>query len=321
MRPDHHDRFVYLNAHGASLMVPIVAGASEGAGVMTAAGAARIYLNDLRKRVSATTVQKRRYDLESFLAGIGGQTEVRAVKRKHIEGWLFSMEVAPSTLKNRFLTIRGFFDFCQVRGWVRVVPYLGITLPRQTKKQPRALTRDELVKLATVLPDERARLIVALGVNEGLRRVEIARLELGDIDFQSMTMRVVTAKAHTEDLLPLSPYTHDEFLLPYLTVRGRKPGALIQSHYGGPLSPDAIGMMVAKWLKQAGVKEHAFDGKSLHATRHTFALNLLAHGADPTVIQAGLRHSTLGSTWTYLRGVRDVERLRPFMGQQIREAG
>lgn len=47
---------------------------------------------------------------------------------------------------------------------------------------------------------------------------------------------------------------------------------------------------------------------------------LLDRGADPTVIQAGLRHSTLGSTWTYLRGTRDVERLRPYMGHRMKEA-
>ena len=228
MRPDHFARYQHLQAHGASLMVPIVAGASEGAGIMTAAGAARIYLNELRKRVTTETLTRRRYHLESFLAHVGGQVEVRAVKRKHIESWLWGMEVAPSTLKLRFLTIRGLFDYCQVRGWVKVLPYLGIVLPRPAKKQPRALTRDELIALSAVLPDERARCIVALAVNEGLRRVEIARLELGDIDFHAMTLRVVTAKAHTEDLIPLSEATLNNWLAPYLTVRGRRPGALIQ---------------------------------------------------------------------------------------------
>lgn len=60
--------------------------------------------------------------------------------------------------------------------------------------------------------------------------------------------------------------------------------------------------------------------RTLHACRHSFAMNLLDHGADPTVIQAGLRHSTLGSTWTYLRGTRDVEKLRPLMGRTMKEA-
>lgn len=288
-------------------------------GIMRANTAARLYLSDLKGKVGRETVSKRRYHLENFIATIGGETEVRAVKRTHIETWIGSQEVSPSTLKLRFLTIRGYFDFSQVRGWIKTVPYTGITLPRVPKKQPRALSKTELRALAQVLPDERARLIVALALNEGLRRVEIARLELGDIDFTEMTLRIVTAKAGTEDLIPLTPVTHDEFLAPYLTVRGRKPGALIQSALGGPLQADTIGMMVAKWMKEAGVKEAAFDGKSLHACRHSFAMNLLDHGADPTVIQAGLRHSTLGSTWTYLRSTRDLERLRPFMGQQLKE--
>jgi integrase len=283
--------------------------------------AGRLYLSDLKTKVSRETAQKRRYHLESFLLHLGGDVLCRAVKRKHIEAWLATQEVAPATLKLRFLTIRQFFDFCQVRGWIKVLPYQGITLPRQPRRQPRALTLTELRKLAVVLPDERARLIVALAVNEGLRRVEVSRLELGDLDLRGNTIRVVTAKAQTEDLIPLTGHTRDDYLIPYLNVRGRKPGALIQSERGGPLSPDAIGSLVCQWLMEAGVKEAPFDGKSLHACRHTFALNLLDHGADPTVIQAGLRHSTLGSTWTYLRGVRDVERLRPFMGHAVKEAG
>lgn len=281
--------------------------------------AARLYLSDIKGRVSHETISKRRYHLESFLAHIGGDTEVRQIKKTHIQDWLGGQEVAPATLKLRLLTLRGYFDFCLGRGWIKTVPYAGIVLPRVPKKQPRALTKTELRALAQVLPDERARLIVALALNEGLRRVEIARLELGDIDFTEMTLRIVTAKAGTEDLIPLTPVTHDEFLVPYLTVRGRKPGALIQSALGGPLQADTIGMMVAKWMKEAGVKQAPFDGKSLHACRHSFAMNLLDHGADPTVIQAGLRHSTLGSTWTYLRTARDVERLRPFMGQQLKD--
>lgn len=329
MRPDHHERYVHLQAHGASLMVPVVASEQHGAAlpeskkageIMRANTAARLYLSDARARLSKETVQKRRYHLESFLAHLGGDTEVRAAKRDHIEAWLYGMEVSPATLKLRLLTIRTFFDFCLVRGWAKVNPCQGIRLPRVPKRQPRALDREQLTALGRALPDERARLIVALAVNEGLRRVEIARLELGDIDFQRMEMRILTAKADSEDLLPLSQLTHDQFLLPYLTVRGRRPGALIQSQFGGGLSPDTIGMLVVKWMRDAGIKREAFDGVTLHACRHTFAMNLLGHGADPLVIQAGLRHSSLGSTWAYLRGQRDVEKLRPFMGNLLPEA-
>ena len=325
MHPDRFDRYQHLQAHGVSLMVPLVAagaGDEQGDGrIMRANTAARLWLSELRKTVKPVTVQKRRYHIESFLLTAGGDTEVRAFKRKHVEEWLHGMEVSPATLRSRFLTVRLWFGFCHTRGWIKgVLPTAGISLPRQPRKQPRALTRVELTRLGQALPDERARLIVALAVNEGLRRVEIARLELGDIDFQNMVIRVLTAKAGTEDLIPLTRMTCDDFLAPYLVVRGRKPGALIQSHYGGGLSPDRIGTLVGQWMRDAGVKETAFDGKSLHACRHTFAMNLLDHGADPAVIQAGLRHSTLGSTWTYLRGVRDVERLRPFMGKQLREA-
>lgn len=286
---------------------------------MRVTSAARYYLADLK--VGKDTARKRRYHLESFCLHLGGDTEVRAVKRQHIEAWLFNREVQPSTLKNMHLTIRTFFDYCVVKGWRKTVPYRDITLPRVARRQPRALNRDQLQALSDTLPDDRARLIVALAVNEGLRRVEIARLELGDIDFHNMTLAVLTAKAGTEDLLPLSRLTHDYALIPYLRTRGRKPGRLILREDGtGGLSADTIGAMVVRWMREAGIKDQAFDGRSLHACRHTYAALLLERGADPTVIQAGLRHSALSSTWTYLRATRDVERLRPFVGMDLREA-
>lgn len=314
------DRFVHLIAHGASLMVPIIpsAGADKG-GIVTLNTAARLHLSELKRTLHPDTVKRRRYILEAFLAHIGGATAAKAVKRRHVEDWLYSQEVAASTLRKHYNVLRAFFRFVFERGWAPASPTLGIVLPRIPRKQPRALTLEELRALALALPDERARLIIALALNEGLRRVEIARLELSDVDTLAMTLRVLTAKSDTEDTIPLTEWTL-QFLRPYMAVRGNVPGPLIQSQrrHGG-ITADAIGNMVSQWMKDAGIKTGAFDGKSLHACRHTFAINLLDHGADLATIQLGLRHASPSSSNTYLRLRQDVERLRPFMGQHLKE--
>lgn len=324
-----HARYVHLCEHDANLNVPDAAvdaaSAIEGdwSNMPRLHTVARLHLSDLSHRVTRATLRQRRYDLEAFVAHIGGDVRVRAIKKKHIESWVRTQTCAPATLRLRFLSVRMLFKFAFERGWVKTAPTMGIVLPRVPRRLSRALSLADLQSLGRVLPDERAQVIVALALNEGLRRVEIARLELGDIDFPSMTMRVVTAKSGgVEDVLPLTEATWVDFLRPYLAVRGNHPGPLIVSYTtGGGLSPARIGSMVSRWMREAGIKGAAFDGKSLHAMRHTTAANLLAQGADPTIVQRALRHATLSSTWTYLRNQRSVEELRPLMGQQMKEAG
>ena len=280
---------------------------------------ARLHLSDLKRRVAPATLRQRRYDLESFISFTGGDVAARAVKQKHVQAWVDDQTCAASTLKLRFLSVRMMFKYAQEHRWINRLPTDGITLPRVPRRQRRALSLDQLRALGAVLPDERARLIIALGVNEGLRRVEIARLELGDIDFKDMLVRVVTAKSGgNEDVIPLTEDTAEKYLRPYMTVRGTKPGVLIQSYTTGrALSPDSIGKLVTSWMLDAGIKETAFDGISLHACRHTTADHLRAAGAQPEDIQHALRHANLSSTWTYLRPERNLERLRLFMGRHL----
>lgn len=272
-----------------------------------------MHLQHIRPLVTYDTHRLRRYDLERFVAHVGPDVAVKALKRSHILDWLAAQDVRASTLHLRFGTVRYFVRDCIRHGWMRHDPTLDIVLPRRPRKEPRALTLDELRALGTALPDARARLIIALSINEALRRVEICRLEFDDIDFASMRLRVLTAKNSSEDVLPLSHETHDNYLLPYLVVRGRGAGPLIRAYtHPGGLTPGSMGAMVSKWMRAAGIKEAPHDGRSLHAGRHTKASVLLDAGASPEIVQKYLRHSQMSSTWTYLRNRRTVEDLRPW---------
>jgi site-specific recombinase XerD len=276
--------------------------------------AASMYLRYLTPHVTHETLSVRRYRLEAFVEYMGGNTAIKAIKTRHLQAWIDDMTCRPSTIKQRFFTIRQMFTYALHKRWVTALPTFEVKLPRETRRKPRALTYEQMTAIGNVLPDARARVIIALAVNEGLRRVEIANLQLGDIDFVDRIITVVTAKSKTTDELPLSDDTHGR-LLTYLAERGRKAGALILSYQSGRgLTPQTIGRLAAQWMREAGVKGSAFDGVSLHACRHTLAVTMLDRDADPTVIQRGLRHSNLQSTWTYLRVMRSVEELRKYMG-------
>lgn len=288
-----------------------------GGAIMRIAFAVGLHLHHIKPIVVKTTFKQRRHDLESFVRHVGPNMAVKAIKPQHIQGWLAGMDVRASTLHQRCGTIRYFYRDAITHGWAKADPTSLIQLPRRPKKQPRSLTQEELRALGHALPDARARLIIALAINEALRRIEICRLELDDIDLRTMTIRLVTAKSMTEDSIPLTIDTHSRFLLPYLIQRGMGAGPLIRSYKDQQgLSPSYLTSLVGQWFVDAGIKEAPYDGRSLHAGRHTAASIMLEAGAPPTVVQKALRHASLQSTWTYMRHRRTVEEIRPWMGLQ-----
>jgi len=280
--------------------------------------ALRQYLADQRYRVVADTREYRRRILEHFVWDHAATTRVAKITRRDVERWLAAQNNAPSTVRQKLSVLRGFFTWCAEENIVRTNPTVGVKAPRSGTARPRCLTDAELDDLWAVLPDTRAECIVALALHQGLRRVEIARVQVGDLDLATMTMRVMTAKAGNadgvEDWLPISQAAWDNGIRPWLTDRGTSPGPLVWNyHTGRELTPGSIGNMVNKWFVAAGIKQANGDGRSLHALRHTRAQSLLERGADPQVIQKALRHRALSSTWQYLRAQRTVDELRTWM--------
>lgn len=73
------------------------------------------------------------------------------------------------------------------------------------KKLPKILSREEAARLieATSSLFQRTRLIVLYGT--GMRRAEIARLKISDLDSQRMVIHVVNGKGGKDRDLPLGP--------------------------------------------------------------------------------------------------------------------
>jgi integrase/recombinase XerC len=272
-----------------------------------------MYLSHIAGIVQPETARQRRYHLESLMRFVGPDVALKGIKTKHLQDWVVGQNMRASSVHLRFGTIRYFYADALRHNWVKIDPTREVLLPRRASRKPRALPGAEINALGAALPDERARLIMALAINEGLRRVEICRLEHDDFDFEAMTFRVVTAKSWTEDTLPLTIDTHQNFLLPYLVVRGTAAGPLIQSYTTGEaLKPTSLTNMVNRWFCDAGIKTGAYDGRSLHAGRHSCASQMLDAGAPITVVQKYLRHRNMSSTYVYAGMARDVEEMRPW---------
>lgn len=147
--------------------------------------------------------------------------------------------------------------------------------------------------------------IITLLARLGLRSIEVARLELGDVDWRSGEL-MVRGKGGRQDRLPL-PAEVGEALVAYLRG-GRNPtGArhlfLTGRAPRGPIRADVVGDVVKQACRRAGLPR-----VGPHRLRHALAGELLRQGAGLVAISQVLRHQDLATTALYAKV--DLEALR-----------
>ena len=132
----------------------------------------------------------------------------------------------------------------------------------------------------------------------GMRRAEIARLKIADIDSQRMVIHVVNGKGGKDRDLPLSPA-----LLETLRAYWRwlKPKTYLfpsRMHRDceQPITDKVVWRACSEARKRAGIRKRV----SPHLIRHSWATHLLEAGTDLRTIQLLLGHEDLETTARYL---------------------
>ena len=132
----------------------------------------------------------------------------------------------------------------------------------------------------------------------GLRSIEVARLELADLDWRAGEI-VVRGKAKRHDRLPL-PRPVGEALVDYLReVRGRvaDPHVFLTCRAPtGPIRAELVGDVVERACHRAGLPV-----VGPHRLRHSLAADMLRHGAGLVAIGQVLRHQDLATTAVYAK--------------------
>ena len=140
--------------------------------------------------------------------------------------------------------------------------------------------------------------IMALVARLGLRSIEVARLELRDVDWRAGEL-VVRGKARRQDRLPL-PAEVGEALVAYLAwgrgVAGAQRVFLTCRAPRGPIRADLVGDVVERACLRAGL-----PCVGPHRLRHALAAELLRQGAGLVAISQVLRHQGLATTALYAK--------------------
>lgn len=178
----------------------------------------------------------------------------------------------------------------------------------------RHLASGEIKALIDACPPESAAgrrdaAIVAVGYGCGLRRAELARLELADYRPEPGALLVRHGKGNKERLVYLPTGAHAA-LRAWLVRRGEEPGPLfVAVRKGDHLTERALTDQAIYYILQKRQGEAGLRHFTPHDLRRTFAGDLLDAGEDISTVQQAMGHSSVNTTVGYdRRGSRTRQR-------------
>ncbi|HEY3333756.1 MAG TPA: site-specific tyrosine recombinase [Candidatus Limnocylindrales bacterium] len=234
--------------------------------------------------------------------------------------------LAPTSLRRRTASIRGFYRFAYGDGLIATDVAAHLDLPRQPRLLPETLTVDETVRLLEAAGDVppsdgsptdadglrlRDRTLLELLYAAGLRVSEALGLDAEHVTMDAGFVRVI-GKGDKERVVPVGEIAL-EWLGRYMAwPRGAwleragvadGPGsAVFVSQRGTRLGRGQAWQIVKAAAEAAGLG----DRVSPHTLRHSFATHMLEGGADLRVVQELLGHASISTTqlYTHLTGER-----------------
>lgn len=264
------------------------------------------FLTHLRgaRGASEHTLRAYRKDLDAFVSR-NEALEPAGIERVHIRAFIADIQkdgsVARATVLRRISALRSFVKFLRANGTLKGNPLLGVPLPKRQRPLPKFLTEAEMDAIlhpesaGTAAWNRRDKALVELLYSSGLRRAELAGLNVGDVDFLEGTARVF-GKGSKERIVPVGRHALTA-LREYLRDRGMPPSGepLFLNLHKGRITVDGIAFVLNRWIKRTSVMKRV----SPHVLRHSFATHMLNHGCDIRAVQDMLGHASLQTTQIY----------------------
>ena len=270
------------------------------------------FLNYLRyeRNHSAQTVQTYEQALNEFESyiilkdrGLSLATADTDLIRDWMESLMDKGNTA-STVDKKLSALRSFYLFALKRKLVKHDPAHCVTGPKKMKPLPQFLREGEMDRLLDDLEWDdsfdhvRARTIILLFYEAGLRRSELVGLNDRDVDFSAGQLKV-TGKRNKQRIIPFGEELAEE-LRHYMSVRdvqfgGATHETLFLNDKGERISDSQVYGIVRKYLSAVT----SLKKRSPHVLRHTFATAMLNNGAGLEEIKNLLGHESVSTTEIY----------------------
>ncbi|MGA8869935.1 MAG: site-specific tyrosine recombinase XerD [Candidatus Acidiferrales bacterium] len=279
-------------------------------------GHVREFLNCLRieKGLSDNTILAYRRDIEKFAAfaterGLG----TREITRSDVVDFLASLykrRLDSRSVARHLVTIRNFFRFALLEGYIDDDPAATIESPRFRQSLPSFLSIEEVDRLlrqpdTTNIVGLRDRALIEIMYSAGLRVSELCGLRVDDLQLDPGCLRCI-GKGNKERLVPVGKQAL-AIVRRYLRtarpelLRGGSSPYLFLNQRGGKLDRITFWKLLGAYGRKAALRKPLTP----HMLRHSFATHLLDRGADLRSVQMMLGHSDISTTQIYTHVIEE----------------
>lgn len=244
-------------------------------------------------RRAPSTIQTRVVRLTHFAREHPGSDPL-TVTREMLIGYLARPAWSPRTAHSIRSTLRLFFRMLYELEHRRDNPARTLPPIALPRAMPRPCPDHAIFQALATTEDVQVALAIRIGMQTGMRRVEIAKLRPTDVIGQADNYWVhITGKGGHERAVPISDELAEELIAIPTTYVFHNPTT------GGPITPQHLGKLVAA----------ALPGQwTAHTLRHRFATTAYAAERDLRAVQELLGHVSPVTTAIYTKVADDSMR-------------
>ena len=258
---------------------------------------------------SQQTVESYRDDLkhfEKFAKDLSDSFSWETVDSDMVRDWMESMMDkgnSAATVSRRLSALKTFYRFALARRYVESDPVYSIKGPKKEKPLPQFVKESEMDELldrqawGDDYNNVRARTIIILFYETGMRLSELVNLDDKDVNFVTSEIKI-TGKGNKQRIVPFGDELKNT-LLEFRRLRDAsvevKTPALVVSDKGTRMSPSRVQDVVRSNLSRVC----SLKKKSPHVLRHSFATAMLNHHVGIENLKKLLGHASISTTEIY----------------------
>jgi integrase/recombinase XerC len=245
-------------------------------------------------------------DFEAYIREMDDCLSLCEADADQIRNWVehrMDQGCRPATVCRGLSALKTFYRYALSRHLIEKDPARLLKAPKKGKPLPQFVRETEMDRLLDEVDwddsynNVRARTIIMLFYETGIRLAELVGLNDGDVDFDAMRLKV-NGKRDKQRVIPFGPELA-EALEKYISLRDasveRWTEALFVGNKGDRIGRAAVSHLVRTCLS----KVTSLKKRSPHVLRHSFATVMLNNGAGLESVQKLLGHESLATTEIY----------------------
>lgn len=272
------------------------------------------------RNYSAHTVHVHGVHLELFMEwceerGIARPEDVSLAVIESYQRWLYNYRrpngkpLAFQSQHGRLVSLRVFFKYLVRARRIDANPAADLEYPLLGPRMlPRAVLTAAEAELVLAQPDLRDplglrdRAMLEVFYSTGMRRGELVKLRLYDVDGAKGTVFIHQGKGRKDRVIPIGERALawvEKYVAEVRPLLSMEPddGTLFLAVIGRALTPNAVSQTMRRYVEASGIEKTG----ACHVFRHTMATLMLENGADIRYIQEMLGHANLETTQIYTR--------------------